>query len=97
MAYAVLPTIKAALTGCSWATDAITFMAEKLGTRYAAAIASQRVGPMACGMLANPRKSSANVPMMNREKANTAASRGEEKVENNSASAVIITNCSTMK
>src|SRR5208337_4198826 len=81
--------------GCSWATCPITFSAEKFGTRYAAAVASHRISPW--DIPANPRKSSAKLPITNRQKANTADSSGEEKDENSSASEHRIRNCSTMK
>src|ERR1700686_618369 len=48
-------------------------------------------------MPANPRRSSAKLPITNSEKVKTAASRGEENDENNNASAQIMRNCSTMK
>src|SRR5580704_9379011 len=82
-------------TGCSWATELITFSAEKFGTRYAAPVASQRTMPLV--KPANPRRSSANVPITNKAKANTADNNGEENEENNSASEVMIRNWRTMK
>src|SRR6266566_3105385 len=82
-------------TGCSCATELITFSAEKFGTRYAAPVATQRVTP--CVMLAKPRRSSAKHPITNSAKANTAESNGEENEENKRASAVIIKNCRMMK
>src|SRR5271157_607893 len=81
--------------GCSCATCPITFSAEKFGTRYAAPVASNRVSP--CDIPANPRRSSAKLPITNSEKANTADSSGDENDENSSASEHRITNCSTMK
>src|SRR5207245_6820632 len=91
----VLYKIRCPDTGCWCATELITFKAEKLGTRYAAPVASQRVSPWV--KPANPRKSSAKLPITNRENANTAESSGDENDENNNASAVIITNCRMMK
>src|SRR5580704_8002213 len=82
-------------TGCSWATELITFSAEKFGTRYAAPVASQRTIPLV--KPANPRRSSANVPITNKAKANTAESNGEENEENSSAKAVMIRNWRMMK
>src|SRR5580704_10021515 len=82
-------------TGCSWATELITFSAEKFGTRYAAPVASQRTTPLV--KPANPRRSSAKVPITNRAKANTAESNGEENDENRSAKDVMIRNWSIMK
>ena len=54
-------------------------------------MASQRTRPLV--KPANPRRSSAKVPMMNRAKANTADNNGEENDENSSAREVIIKNC----
>src|SRR5579864_9027012 len=82
-------------TGCPCATELITLKAEKFGTRYAALVTSQRVTPWV--MAANPRRSSAKLPMMNSEKVNTAESSGDENDENSKASAQTITNSSTMK
>src|SRR5580700_504312 len=48
-------------------------------------------------MAANPRRSSAKLPMTNSEKANTADNNGDENDEKNRANAVIIRNCKTMK
>src|SRR5450759_2190739 len=81
--------------GCSCATCPITFSAEKFGTGYAAVVASPCVSP--CDILANPRRSSAKLPITNSEKANTADSSGDENDENSSASEHRIRNCSTMK
>src|SRR5215469_13893603 len=58
-------------------------------------MAIQRVRP--CVMVANPRRSSAKLPMTNNENANTAESSGEEKEENSSARAQMIKNCKMMK
>src|SRR5580693_6348680 len=82
-------------TGCSCATELITFRAEKFGTRYAAPVASMRTMPLV--KPANPRRSSAKVPITNNAKANTAESNGEEKEENRSASDVMIKNWRMMK
>src|SRR5579863_10230811 len=82
-------------TGCPCATELITFSEEKSGTRYAAAVASQRVAP--CASAAKPRRSSEKLPITKREKANTADSRGDENEENSSASDVMIRNCRTIK
>src|SRR5258708_38299194 len=83
------------LTGFPCATWLITFSAEKFGTTYAAAVANHWEIPWVS--LANPRRSSAKLPITKSENANTAESSGEEKDEKNNASAVMITNCSTMK
>src|ERR1700722_19142769 len=81
--------------GCWWATALITLSAEKLGTRYAAPVAIQRVKP--CVRPANPRRSSAKLPITNNENANTAESSGEENDENSRASEQMIRNSRTMK
>src|SRR5579862_3049634 len=95
MAYSVFCQISCPATGCSCAMELTIFNAERFGTRYAAPVTSQRVNP--CAMPANPRKSSAKLPITNKEKANTAESRGEENDENNSASEQIIRNSRMMK
>src|ERR1700690_3031398 len=82
-------------TGCSWATELITLRAEKFGTRYAAPVASQRTTPLV--KPANPRRSSAKVPITNKAKANTADNNGAENEENSSASEVMIRNWRMMK
>src|SRR5580692_795265 len=82
-------------TGCSWATELMTLRAEKFGTRYAAAVASQRTMPLV--KLANPRRSSAKVPIMNKANAKTADNNGDENEENRSASEVMIRNWRMMK
>src|ERR1700756_1470694 len=82
-------------TGCSCATLLITFRVEKLGIRYAAAVASQRVIPWA--MAAKPRRSSEKLPITNKENVKTADNSGEEKEENKSATEQMIRNCRIMK
>src|ERR1700685_111792 len=82
-------------TGCSWATELITFKAEKFGTRYATPVASQRTMPLV--KAANPRRSSAKVPITNNAKAKTADSNGDENEENKSAKEVMIRNWRMMK
>src|ERR1700687_5728970 len=48
-------------------------------------------------MPANPRRSSAKLPMTNSEKANTADSSGEENDEKNRVRGGMIRNCKMMK
>src|SRR5436305_218644 len=81
--------------GSPCATGPMTFNADKLGTKYAAAVLSQRVTPLAAA--ANPRRSSAKLPITNSEKANTDDISGDENDENNNARAVTIRNSSTIK
>src|SRR5256885_1236777 len=52
---------------------------------------------MPCVMAANPRRSSAKLPMMNSENANTAESSGDENDENSRAREQRIRNSRTMK
>src|ERR1700735_2535672 len=82
-------------TGCSWAIELTTLKTEKFGTRQAARVTSQRVNP--CAMPANPRRSSAKLPITNREKAKTAESKGEENDENSKANEQMIRNSRMMK